>query len=377
MNCHDLVVFGEDWGAHPSSTQHLFKRLKRDRRTLWINSIGLRRPRLCLSDLNRLVAKGRSLLRAAPAKNNNHQEDSPEILHPAAIPLPGNPLAKLLNRHLVGKKIVDRCENLGIQRPILWTSLPTAVDLVGSLNERAVVYYCGDDFNALAGVDHQVVTQLEEKLAKRADLIFAASPALMKKFPEHKTHLLPHGVDVELFETPVPRAKDLPQGKPIAGFYGSISEWIDTELIVATAKQMPQWNFCFIGQVHTDISCFKGIKNIKLLGPRNHDQLPSYAQHWQASLLPFRDSPQIRSCNPLKLREYLAIGRPIISTDFPALNGYRDLLSVVSSADQLTTALTQAQEEDPWVRAFRQHRVRQESWKVRGKQVAALLEELN
>ncbi|MCV6005488.1 hypothetical protein OFO99_39220, partial [Escherichia coli] len=78
---------------------------------------------------------------------------------------------------------------------ILWLSLPTAVDAIGTVGERAVVYYCGDDFASLVGVDHGPVSRLEAELAARADLILAASPALRAKFPPGKTALVPHGVD--------------------------------------------------------------------------------------------------------------------------------------------------------------------------------------
>jgi glycosyltransferase involved in cell wall biosynthesis len=170
----------------------------------------------------------------------------------------------------------------------------------------------------------------------------AASNTLAEKLPSDKVRLLPHGVDIKHFSSPVPRAHDLPtDGKPIAGFYGSISEWLDLELMSSTISRLPDWHFVFIGESVIDLTPLKQFSNVHLLGPRAHRDLPAYSQHWNVSLLPFRDNEQIRACNPLKLREYLASGRPIVSTEFPALDGYRHLIDCVASANEMTDAIRQ------------------------------------
>lgn len=386
-----LVVLGEDWGQHPSSTQHLIKRLLPDYQVLWVNSIGLRRPRFNLRDITRIVRKlGAVVQRAAPASQlapsqsqsqsqGQHQvqaQQTPEILPPLALPLPGSRLAGKINGHWLAAQIRRRLPKL--DRPLLWISLPSAVDLIGKLGERAVIYYCGDDFSALAGVDHQAIAHCEARLVAQADLILVASPALASRFPPHKTRLLSHGVDLDLFMPPQPRPADLPCGRPIAGFYGSLSEWIDVPLLADTARALPHWDLVLIGPKQTDLSALEGIPNIHLLGPRPHHTLAAYAQHWQVSLLPFVDNAQIRACNPLKLREYLAVGRPIVSTDFPALAGYRELVHLPRAGDNLAHAINQAACDGPrqnWFQANewealteqggrqgRQQRVAGQSW---------------
>jgi len=227
-----------------------------------------------------------------------------------------------------------------LHKPILWLSLPTASDLVGKLGEQATVYYCGDDFSALAGVDHLTVSAREQELKEKADRIITASERLAERFPAPKTRLLPHGVDYRLFSTPSPRANDLPaDGKPVAGFYGSISEWLDLDLLVAVIKRMPHWNFILIGQAVVDTSALKALENVYLMGPRPHHELPGYSQHWNTSLLPFKNNAQIQACNPLKLSEYLAAGKPVVSTPFPALKPYQDLISIADSIDSMIEAI--------------------------------------
>lgn len=373
----DLIVFGEDWGGLPSSTQHLIRHLDGDTKVLWINSIGLRRPQLRPHDLRRAWKKFGAAGRDATSLGHVPRHEDPDfrVLNPLTLPAPRSRLARAAARTMLTKQIRPLVRQMGLRSPVLWTSLPTAVDLAGQLDESALLYYCGDDFNALSGVDHATVAEREAELAAKADLILAASDALAARFPAHRTRLLPHGVDYELFAGPAPRAADLPQdGRPIAGFYGSISEWLDIDLIQACARQLPAWHFVFIGTPVVDVQALKRLPNVHLLGPRPHAQLPGYVQHWTASLLPFRDNAQIRACNPLKLREYLAAGRPVITTPFPALQRYAQHLHIVDGAHAMVAALDASRNapDAPERRAS----VADQTWEARARQVADWLARL-
>jgi len=336
----DLIVFGEDWGGLPSSTQHLVKNLANDRKVLWINSIGLRRPNLSCHDLTRVVNKIAHRINSDTHDQKIAVPNNITILNPLTIPAPRCQVERSFAAHLLEKQIKPEIEALKLHQPILWISLPTAADLVGRLGESATIYYCGDDFSSLAGVDHRIVEKHEEKLVKNCDLIITASEKLAERFPQQRTRTLTHGVDYDLFSQRAYPAKDLPyNGQPTAGFYGSLSAWLDTELLSKVIASMPHWNFVFIGKEEADMSMLKTFKNTYFLGPRQHKQLPSYSQHWQASLLPFRDNAQIRACNPLKLVEYLAGGRPVVSTSFPALMPYRHLVQSTKCAEDFVEAL--------------------------------------
>ena len=372
-----IVAFAEDWGGLPSSTQHIVERLARDRDVVWVNSIGMRRPRLDARDLKRLVAKASALARRRGSRSSSSAATPKRlsIVRPAAVSWPGSRLASVVNRLALGRQVRAAMASRGMRKPIFWTSLPTAVPLVGALEEGPIVYYCGDDFGALAGVDHGPVLVMERELVARADLILAASEPLAARFPPDRTVLAPHGVDFDRFAAPAPRAVDLPSGGPIAGFYGSIAEWVDVGLIANCARAMPDWTFILIGQVQTDVSRLRTLPNVRLLGPRPHEALPGYAQHWDVSLLPFRDTPQIRACNPLKLREYLAVGGPIAAIDFPALGPYRAHVEVAKDADGFAGAIRRAA-ADTTSRERRRASVAQESWDARAKSIGNLLESL-
>lgn len=375
---NDLVVFGEDWGAHPSSTQHIVSRLALDRQVLWINSIGLRHPRFQARDVLRIAKKLRAMSGFAigkPGDQRKQQPDSLMVISPRAICWPGSSIAAGFNNIVLGRQVRNALDRRKINKPVIWTSLPTAIDVVDKINGRALVYYCGDDFSALAGVDHKPVAQMERRLAAQADLIIAASDVLASRFPAHKTLAVPHGVDYRLFSEPALRAPDLPVGRKIAGFYGALADWIDIGMIAHAAKSLPDWDFVLIGPVQTDISILERLPNVHLLGPRAHSKLPSYSQHWTISMLPFHDNPQIQACNPLKLREYLAAGTPIVATPFSALAPYADLARIVTDRDSFANDLLEAS-KDFARNDIRRLSVREESWDMRARDVAAALARL-
>ncbi len=387
----DLIVFGEDWGGLPSSTQHLVSQLAKRRKIVWVNSIGLRRPTFSWRDIKRVLNKlcgnilspnrqTHSGASSAMDKDNKVLPgDNFHIVYPRTLPAPRSRLGRWLATRLLVSQVMPVVQQARLRSPILWTSLPTAVDVAGKLGASALVYYCGDDFSALAGVDHDTVARREAELAEKADLVLCASEKLAAKFPARRTYLLPHGVDFSLFSEPAPRALDLPDdGRPIAGFYGSISEWLDIEMLRASAEQMPDWHFVFIGKPVVDISVLSALNNVHFLGERPHQQLPSYSQHWTAALLPFIDNAQIQACNPLKLSEYLAAGRPIISTAFPAMQPFRGLVQIANNSGAMVEALRASQHIDslPAFPGALRATVANSSWAARAQQAGHWIDAL-
>ncbi|AMO57814.1 hypothetical protein GZ77_13000 [Endozoicomonas montiporae] len=368
----DLVVFGEDWGGLPSSTQHLIGHLLKRHRVIWINSIGLRSPKPGLRDFLRIIAKVRAMLGLSQKPERVKDGPQPIILNPKVIPFHGFSHARKINKRWLTEAILSACAEHDFKDIILWTSLPTAVDIVGSLGEKASIYYCGDDFNALDGVDHATVNPMERELVSKVDLTLVVSEALAHKFAGHNTIMLPHGVDFELFSKPSSCPRDVPDKKPTAGFYGSLSEWLDVEMMAQTATAMPGWNFVFVGTVKTRVGVLEELPNVHFLGPKAHSRLPGYVQNWDVALLPFRHNRQIQACNPLKLREYLASGTAIASTDFPAVRLYKDLIAIQKNKEPFSRVIQRAYESRDNKQA-RQDLVANESWQHRANQLEDLI----
>jgi glycosyltransferase involved in cell wall biosynthesis len=146
--------------------------------------------------------------------------------------------------------------------------------------------------------------------------------------------------------------------------------------LAEAAIRLPDWRFQFVGAVSCDLGRLANLPNVRFDGPAPHHALPSFAQHWAAALLPFRDTPQIRACNPLKLREYLAAGAPVVSTTFPAVQAYADVVRIADGPDAFADAIRACRQDGPEQRARRRARVVNETWRSRAMRVEALLEGL-
>lgn len=368
----EFLVFGEDWGRHPSSSQHLLQAIVRRYDVHWINSIGLRQPTLNLRDLKRIWEKVTTRSRHTDIGQNTHTAKPTTVIKPLVWPMAQNAILKALNSHLLKRQLSPKtCQR------IVWAALPSAIDYLDICDSDLVVYYCGDDFAALAGVDHQLAINAEQRLIARADIIFACSPTLKAKFPASKTVLLPHGVHLSQFAKPSPCPDDIDPSRPSIGFYGSLNNWLDQELITTLAQARPNTNFYFIGRQDGDTKILRQQDNIILLPVKPHHQLASYLQHWTMAVLPFVDNAQIRACNPLKLREYLAAGCPVISSNFPATTPYKSVITTATSTTEWLDAIdhysqwTPSQRQNYSQRAYQA--VANECWEYRASQAIEII----
>ncbi len=365
-----FIVFGEDWQSHPSSTQHLFKQLAKQHQVIWINSIGMRKPTFRLIDLKRVFNKLKSLFlskRSSPnAKTTDHSHNLDLTAHTLAVlPWHDNLIVRLYNKWIFNKKGF-----IGDEPIVYWLSVPTAISLISPREQDKVIYYCGDDFSALAGVDHKMVAPFERELIKKADTIYVVSERLANKMPKTKVKMLSHGVDLALFTTQTAKASELEQiSKPIIGFYGSLNAWLDKALLLTLAKERPEYQLVLIGNLIEDFSELLKLDNVTHIKAVEHHRLASFSQHWQVSILPFVDNEQIRSCDPLKLKEYIATGTPIVTTRFAAVNPYRETILIADThqgfIDRIDYAVSLSKSQNLNWRTNQSQQANNHSWQAK------------
>ena len=338
----DFIVFSDDWGRHPFSCQHLMKHFLRHNRVLWVHTIGMRRPRLTLYDLKRSIQKLRSF--AAPTEPVNLPPNL-TTLSPVMVPF-GNPLARRFNRNSVIRTVRRRLQELEFRAPLLLTTLPNAADYLGAFGEAAAVYYCVDDFTLWPGVNRPLVADMEERLLRGVDLLVCSSPELarIKTREGLRTEVLPHGVDYEHFaragihpRRPVAGLEGL--RKPIIGYFGLFGEWVDLPLLLALVRQHPEWTFVFLGTVVVDVSALAACPNVRFTGPVPYEELPDHVAHLDVLILPYLTGGRGQSITPLKLREYIATGKPVVATSIPECRLYESVISVVSSREEFVASL--------------------------------------
>jgi glycosyltransferase involved in cell wall biosynthesis len=214
---------------------------------------------------------------------------------------------------------------LGFRRPINWVFNPAAAVLAGTLGEDRVVYYCVDEYTAFAGVPSEALIDLERGLCRRADLVVVSAERLLRsKGPYNpRTVLVRHGVDFDHFRQALDPATAVPAEianlpKPVIGYFGLMSaDWVDVPLLEAVARHFSGGSLVLIGKVAMDLGPLTQMPNVHVLGRKPYQTLPAYCKGFDAAVIPFPVSPVTLSANPLKAREYLAAGLPVVSTPIP------------------------------------------------------------
>lgn len=315
----EIICFANDWDGEPLSKKHIMKRLAQRNRILWVNSIGNRSPKINRKDLGRMISKTNQFFQGVRAVEKNIY-----VFSPVMIPFYHSMVFRKSNQLLLAWMIRRQLKDLGFSNPITWTFAPSSADVVGRLGESKVIYHCVDEFSAFSDAPQIAIQKMEETLLKKSDLVIVSASTLQenKRRWNPNTHLVRHGVDYDHFRKAVDPATVVPSElaalpRPIIGFHGLVADWIDLPLIRKMALQYPRWSIVLLGSAATNLSPIGGLSNVHLLGRRPYESLPSYCKGFDVAILPFVVNRLTLYANPLKLREYLAAGLPVVSTDLP------------------------------------------------------------
>jgi glycosyltransferase involved in cell wall biosynthesis len=267
-------------------------------------------------------------------------------------------------------------EGQGIRRPIAWYHTPMAVPWNSWLEPAATIYDCMDELSAFRFASPRV-SELEGRLLERADVVFTGGQSLFEaKRPLHaNVHAFPSAVDAEHFA----RARAMDGGaedqraipRPRVGWFGVIDERMDLDLVAHNADLRPDWSFVFVGPiVKLDPDTMPMRPNVHVLGPRSYADLPAYIAGWDVAMMPFARNESTRFISPTKTLEYLAAGRPVVSTSIQDVVEPYGRLGLVRIADRpadFVAAVELALAEDlelfhSAADAFIQHRTWDETW---------------
>lgn len=347
-----LLVSTADWdNPYWTNKQHMALQFAaRGHRLLYVESQGLRAPTATGRDLRRIWQRLRRGLRAP-------REVRPGLYvwAPLVVPLQGFGLVRKLNRLLLAAGASWWSWRLGLKPKVLWTYSPLTTELYDTGSFELVVYHAVDDIKAQPGMPRETIERAEGELVRRADVVFTTAPHLqtMHSRVNPATHYFSNVADFDHFSRALAPATEVPDDLsslpgPRVGFIGAISSYkLDFPLIRALAEARPQWSFVFVGEIgegdpHTDPRIFDGLENLHFLGGRPYASLPAYLKGMDVVLQPNRLNEYTRSMFPMKFFEYLAAGRPVVSTPLPALEGYRHVAEFCSGADAFVGGIEKA-----------------------------------
>lgn len=322
-----IVAFANDWGTDPTSKHHVMRLLSEHTDVLWVESSGMRAPSMARSgDLRRVAAKLRKMTggtrRVLPGLG---------VLSPPSVPLPSNPMARSLNARLYAGSITRALARMGHREPpLLWVYTPTVARYLSQLRRSGLVYHCVDRWWAFEEYDPVEMRACHEILCREADHVFASAKALeddCRQFTDRVSYL-PHGVQWEHFRTALtasgPRPADMPSSGPVAGFIGMLDSWVDQELLVAVARRIAPAHVVLVGHARVDVSRLDAEPNVHLLGRKPFAELPGYLAAFDVALIPFAVNELTTAVNPIKLREYLSAGTPVVTTALPEIVPFAD-----------------------------------------------------
>lgn len=253
------------------------------------------------------------------------------------------------NQRRLSSSLKKVCRTLGWQPTIYWTYLPNTVDLPVP-EEPLLLYDCADEHTAFPGlIKKETVAGMERELFAKAGVALTSAGELWQKKKAQAPGLLlaPNGADVLHFQQALkpelmvpPELASLP--RPVLGYVGAVSNWLDQRLLADAAGARPHWSWVLIGPVDTDVAPLKSLPNVHLLGRKNYSELPAYLKGMDVALIPFAINELTRGVNPVKLYEYLAAGKPVVSADLPEVRPFQPLVAVYQNQGEFMDRLEEA-----------------------------------
>ncbi len=377
MAGESIVCFaGEDWWYHhPHSKNHILKRLAAENKVLFVNSITMGFPSVSNPDfflkVRRKLKSYAKWLRKAP--------EGLWVMTPINLPFYGSSLARKLNFWLLTIQVRLAMLMIGIRKPVLWVAIPSAADLAGHLGESMLLYQVSDKYEANedSALSAEVIRSFDRKLKQSADVVMYSGRKLFQESTEPHRFFLEQAVDFEHFaneaEEPAADIANIP--RPILGYFGAMDYVMDTDLMAEVSRLRPEWHWVMLGLKSNLVRI--SAPNVHFLGSRPYAELPKFVKCFDVCVLPWRQDNAFTSYgSAIKVREYLATGKPvIISPLYEYLNtpGVRIYYSVEEFIDLVEDAL---QNDTPEAREQRQAVVRGNDWNARTRQVASLIQSL-
>jgi glycosyltransferase involved in cell wall biosynthesis len=381
-----IVCFGgEDWWYHhPHSKNHLMRRFARaGNKVIFVNSISMGLASVTNKDfLPRVTRKLKSY-----AKLARTTAEGITVVSPAALPFFGSRASRAANRHLLSAQVGALARRRGLKQPILWIAIPTAVEMIGRMNESLVVYQVSDKYDANTmdhATDPQTIRRLHERALDSADIIFYSGRKLLQEATrgQERSYLLEQAVDFEHWAkvgsgelevaTEVARIQ-----RPRIGYFGAIEPWlVDQELIKRASRERPSWHWVFIGNRSRGLE-IEDLPNVHFLPAVAYDELPRYAAGFDVCVLPWETEQAFTSYgSAIKVREYLATGKPVVIAPLPEYEPMADVLRIARSRDDFLQLVEDALGEEGETKAHaRQASVANGTWDARAEWVSDLIEE--
>ena len=386
---YNLIYFGpEKWSGLWRSRHQLMYRFSKFNKILYVE------PEFYLKNirfqLRHKILRWEDIYRDLKRKRITEVYDNLHIYHsPLFLPVSNRfPLDKI-STFLWIMFVKLAMLKLDIKKPILWLSKPEMVSYIDKFDEKLVLYHVVDEYSAYSGVSNEqrlLIEKFERKMLGKSDIVIVVSKSLYYKKKRHNryTYLIPNGVDYNAYEKALnsnrPSPRDIFEiAKPIIGYSGLIAAKLDLELIKHVAKLHPEWSIVLIGSINEKycrdkIKNLKSLKNVYFLGQKNIELIPYYIKAFDICILPYIVNEHSENISPLKLYDYLAAGKPIVSTNIRACRMFNKVLKIAFSKEEFNNYIEQLLfEKDVEVVKKRQLFAKNNTWENRINRISRLI----
>lgn len=371
-------------------------------RVLYIENTGVRSPGL--GDVSRVAFRLRRWARALHTRGVREVAPNIYLCSPLVLPPFGARWRRELNRRVFLPLVRRAARALGMRDVLIWTYLPTDtnVDLIRLMRAPGsrVAYYCVADFTQLTPHAGRL-RESERETVESSDVVFTNCSELAHNFARWNpnVHVFPFGVNLDAF-TPAaeeeggardPSRRSVsgtgePEGaaavarlpKPVIGYVGGLHRHVDFALLRAMAEARPHWSWVLVGSLQTEVGELAALPNVHLLGQKPHAELAAYMRHFDVCIVPYVNSVYTATVVPTKINEYLAMGKPVVSTDLPTVREFNDehrvLLTATTDPADFLSAVERALRlpRDAETLAHRRRVAALGDWQARFEQMCAL-----
>jgi glycosyltransferase involved in cell wall biosynthesis len=307
------------------------------RPVLFVNSIGMRVPSVRRD--RTFAERARRKLASVTRGLSQPVAGLPfHVLSTLTVPYYDHEWGRALNTRLVRVQVMRAMRRLHLVDPIVVVTVPTAWPVVASMRPSRLVYNRADEHATFEEADQPYLRHLEAALLDAADVVLYYSNALYERERDRvagRAVFLDHGVDCTRFRPDASEPDPLaPIPRPRVGFLGTVRDRVvDLALLDHLARALPDVQLVLVGPVLSPLGDLAARPNVHVLGPRPFDDMPACMRALDVGLLPYLDTPWTRSANPVKMKEYLATGLAVVSTDLPAARRYAPAIRVATDSD--------------------------------------------
>ena len=402
LSGRDIIIISSiEWDFNWQGHQEIAQRLAQaGNRVLYIENMGVRTPGL--RDARRVAVRGAHWLRSIPG---GVREVLPNlyVCSPLVLPPFGSRTRQMLNRRVLLPLIQRAVKRLRFDSEVIFTYLPT--DTVSALIKLLrkpsglIVYYCIADFAELTPHAEAMLSS-ERAIVELSDVVLAQCNELAERCSQGKkpVGVFPFGVNLELFKDsaahnhpdeaaaksvePLPLANVLSQlPRPLIGYVGGIHRHFDTEMLANMAKARPDWSWVLIGPAQSPLSGLKRMPNVHWFGARAHQELPQYISRFDVGIVPYLQNDFTATVIPTKINEYLAMGKPVVSTNLPEVSAFNQNHNVLITSPNQATAFLSAIESalllpvEAGIAKHRREVAALSGWDLRIERMSSLIEE--